>query len=271
MHKKFIIEAHAYVYELFMKLLFGIFCPSESFTLSECGQEQTCHPSKPTSSIGAVYRPVISNERVKYCAVATLHIATDDTLPLIRRIQITTIVWMCIEAALSLWSAWKAQSPALLAFGGDSAVELLSAVVVLRRFRRHASPDAEKHAARIAGSLLFVLAGCVILISLLTLGGYSEPKPSYLGIAVLAMAALIMPWLASKKRHLSRVTGSAAMRADAAQSAACFYLSIVALLGLLIHAMFHIALADPVAALVITPLLWREGREAIRGKACGCC
>jgi divalent metal cation (Fe/Co/Zn/Cd) transporter len=203
--------------------------------------------------------------------VATLQIRTDDALRLVHRIQIITIAWMSIEAALSLWSAWKAQSPALLAFGGDSAVELLSAIVVLRRFRRHASADAEKHAARIAGSLLFVLAGCVILVSLLSLKGYSEPKSSYLGIAVLVMAALIMPWLASKKRQLSAVTGSAAMRADAAQSAACFYLSIVALIGLLLHATFHIELADPIAALVITPLLLLEGRQALRGKACGCC
>ena len=203
--------------------------------------------------------------------MATLQIATDDTLRLIRRIQIITILWMSIEAALSLWSAWQAHSPALLAFGGDSAVELLSAVVVLRRFRHPASGDAEKRAARIAGSLLFVLAGCIALISWLTLRGYSEPRPSYLGIAVLAMAALIMPWIASKKRRLSSVTGSAALRADAAQSAACFYLSIVALIGLVIHAMFHMGLADPIAALVITPLLLLEGREAIRGKACGCC
>ncbi len=203
--------------------------------------------------------------------MAALQIATQDSLCLVRRIQIITIAWMSIEAALSLWSAWKARSPALVAFGGDSAIELLSAVVVLWRFRHRASEHEEKRAARMAGGLLFVLAACVALVSVMSLRGYSAPKPSYLGMAVLATAALIMPWLAREKRRLSTVTGSAALRADAAESAICFYLSIIALLGLAAHALFHIEWADPIAALAIIPLIVFEGREAMRGRACGCC
>jgi len=178
---------------------------------------------------------------------------------------------MTIEAILSLWSAFKARSPALVAFGGDSTIELLSAVVVLWRFRHHASEHSENFAASVAGGLLFVLAACVIAVSTISLGGYSEPKPSYLGMVVLTTAALIMPWLAREKRRLSAVTGSAALRADAAESAICFYLSIIALLGLAAHALFHIEWADPIAALAITPLIVFEGREAMRGRACGCC
>jgi len=204
-------------------------------------------------------------------AVATLQIATQDTVRLVRRIQTITIAWMTIEASLSLWSAWKAHSPALVAFGGDSTIELLSAVVVLWRFGHHASENAEKRAARIAGELLFVLAACVVLVSVMSLAGFGEPKPSYLGMVVLATAALIMPWLAREKRRLSAVTGSAAMRADAAESAICFYLSIIALLGLVAHALFRIEWADPIAALGITPFIVFEGREALRGRACGCC
>ncbi len=200
-----------------------------------------------------------------------MQIAPQDTLPLIRRIQGITIAWMSIEAALSLWSAWMARSPALVAFGGDSAIELLSAVVVLWRFRHHASEQEEKRATRMAGGLLFVLAACVVLVSVMSLRGDIAPQPSYLGMAVLATAALIMPWLAREKRRLSAVTGSAALRADAAESAICFYLSIIALLGLAAHALFHIEWADPTAALAITPLIVFEGREAWRGRACGCC
>jgi divalent metal cation (Fe/Co/Zn/Cd) transporter len=177
---------------------------------------------------------------------------------------------MSAEGALSLWAAWKAHSPALVAFGGDSGIELLSAVVVLWRFRQ-ASEHAEKLAARIAGSLLFVLAACVVAVSAMSLLGYSEPKPSYLGMAVLVPAAFIMPWLAKEKRRLSALTGSVALRADAAESAICFYLSIIALVGLAVHSVWHIEWADPVAALVITPFIAFEAREALRGKACGCC
>jgi divalent metal cation (Fe/Co/Zn/Cd) transporter len=163
------------------------------------------------------------------------------------------------------------RSPALAAFGGDSAVELLSAVVVLWRFRAPTWEHAEQRAARIAGGLLFVLAAYVVMASAVSLLGYSKPKPSYLGMAVLMAAAIIMPVLAKEKRRLSALTGSVALRADAAESALCAYLSIIALMGLAVHAMWHISWADPIAALAITPFIVFEGREAIRGKAFVCC
>jgi len=80
-----------------------------------------------------------------------------------------------------------------------------------------------------------------------------------------------MPWLAKEKRLLSATTGSAALRADAAQSALCAYLSLIALAGLAINAIWHAKWADPIAALVVVPLIVWEGREAMRRKACGCC
>ena len=179
---------------------------------------------------------------------------------------------MCVEAIVALSAAWIARSPALLAFGGDSAIELISAVVVLWRFRENAQPgEAERRAARIAGLLLLALAAYVIAISVLTLLGYSAPKPTYLGIAVLIAAAVVMPWLAQEKRRLSAATGSAALRADAAESALCAYLSVIVLAGLGVNAIWHLDWADPVAALVITPLIVREARESLRGKPCGCC
>ncbi len=172
---------------------------------------------------------------------------------------------------MSLAAAWMARSPALLAFGGDSAIELFSAIVVLWRFRAHAAQEqSEKHAARIAAVLLFILAAYVTVASVVTLLGHNEPKTTYFGIAILIAAAAIMPWLAKEKRKLSAVTGSAALRADAAESALCAYLALVALVGLGINAIWHLRWADPIAALVIVPLILREGWEAMRGKACGC-
>ncbi len=203
---------------------------------------------------------------------AVLQSPTQDIIRRIQRIQTVTIVWMTVEAGVSLSAAWMARSPALLAFGGDSAIELLSGIVVLRRFRAHAAQEqSEKHAARIAAALLFILAAYVSVASAMTLLGYSEPKTTYLGIAILIAAAAIMPWLAKEKRKLSAITGSAALRADAAESALCAYLSMVALAGLGVNAIWHLKWADPIAALVIVPLILREGWEAMRGKACGCC
>jgi divalent metal cation (Fe/Co/Zn/Cd) transporter len=202
---------------------------------------------------------------------SVLQVPAQDTTRFIQRIQTVTIVWMTVEAAVSLSAAWKARSPALLAFGGDSAIEVLSAVAVLWRFRTYAQEGSEKQVARIAAALLFMLAAYVAAVSALTLLGHQEAKTTYWGIAILIGAAAIMPWLTKEKRRLSAITGSAALRADAAQSGLCAYLSVVALIGLGINAIWHIRWADPVAALVIVPLILWEGREAMRGKACGCC
>jgi divalent metal cation (Fe/Co/Zn/Cd) transporter len=178
---------------------------------------------------------------------------------------------MSVEAVVSLFAAWRARSPALLAFGGDSAIELFSAVVILWRFRTTAHEDAERRAARVAGALLFALAAFVAVTSVTSLLGYSEPRPTFLGIAILVAAAVVMPWLAKEKRRLSATTGSAALRADAAQSALCAYLSLIALGGLAINVIWHVKWADPLAALAVLPLIVWEAREVMRRKACGCC
>ena len=189
----------------------------------------------------------------------------------VKRIQRITIAWMTLEAAISLSAAWRAKSPALLAFGGDSAIELLSATVVLWRFTSATEKgNHERLAARSAAVLLFTLAAFVVVTSALTLLGHSETKPTYLGIAVLISAITIMPWLASQKRKLSNETGSAALRADAAQSGLCAYLALIALLGLGLNAIWHVAWADPVAALAITPLILWESNEAFKGRPCSC-
>ena len=186
------------------------------------------------------------------------------------RIQVLTLIWMSVEAVLSLGAAWMARSPALLGFGGDSAVELLSAAVVLWHFYSPSRGDHsdDQRAARIAGGLLFVLAAFVALASILTLLGHVEPRPSFIGIVVLILAAVVMPWLAKQKRRLSAATGSAALRADAAESTVCGYLALIALAGLVFNAIWGVSWADPVAALTLLPLIVREGWEAMKGKPC---
>jgi divalent metal cation (Fe/Co/Zn/Cd) transporter len=202
---------------------------------------------------------------------SVVQIASPNAVRRIQRVQAVTIAWMTVEAAVSLFAAWRARSPALLAFGGDSAIELFSAVVVLWRFRATVRENAERRAARVAGALLFALGTFVAVTSVTSLLDYSQPKPTLLGIAVLVAAAVVMPCLAKEKRRLSGATGSAALRADAAQSALCAYLSLIALAGLATNAIWRVKWADPTAALAVLPLIVWEGREAIRGNACGCC
>jgi len=184
-------------------------------------------------------------------------------------IQILTLIWMSVEATVSLGAAWTARSPALLGFGGDSAIELLSAAVVLWRFRSPSRGDhAEQRAARIACGLLFVLAAFVALSSVLALLGHVETRSSPIGIVVLIFAAVVMPWLTKQKRRFSAATGSAALRADAAESAVCGYLALTALTGLVVNSIWDVSWADPIAALALLPLIAREGWGAMKGKPC---
>ena len=196
---------------------------------------------------------------------------TSDELPDISRqvfqLQVLTIVWMTVEAAVSLGTAWSSHSPALFAFGGDSLIELLSAVVVFWRFRFELN---EARAARTAGVLLFALAGLVMLTSVLNFLGYREAQRSPVGIGILFAAAVVMPWLASRKRVLAAITSSAALKADAAESSLCGYMAWIALGGLAVNAIWAKSWADPVAALALVPLILREGWEAVHSSKLGC-
>jgi divalent metal cation (Fe/Co/Zn/Cd) transporter len=98
-----------------------------------------------------------------------------------------------------------------------------------------------------------------------------RPETSRLGIGITLAALIVMPVLATLKRREARRGSNAALAADAVQSATCAYLAVIALAGLAINALFHIAWSDSLAALVAIPLLLKEGREAWQGKACGCC
>ena len=199
--------------------------------------------------------------------------AAPDILRRVVRLQILTIAWMTIEVIVALGAAWTARSSALLCFGGDSAIELLSAVVVLLRFRfKSDSAQSERLAARVAGGLLFVVVAFVIVSSGLSLLGYGEPQPSVVGIILLIVAAVGMPWLASQKRKLATQVASAALKADATESALCGFLSLIALAGLLANAIFHTPGADPIAALALVPFIAREAWQAVHASrhCCGC-
>ena len=111
-----------------------------------------------------------------------------------------------------------------------------------------------------------MLAAGVIVGAGLALVGYREAQPSVVGIILLLVEAFGMPWLAHRKRKLAAQIGSASLRADAAQSAVCGYMSWIALCGLLVNAVFHKPWADPIAALALVPFIVKEGWEAVRGE-----
>jgi divalent metal cation (Fe/Co/Zn/Cd) transporter len=185
-------------------------------------------------------------------------------------LQVFTLTWMLIECGASLYAAAAAHSPALLAFGSDSFVELLSAGVVLLRLKSPSSIS-QRTAARIAAVLLFVLAFLVVGTVLLAFMLHLRPETSRLGITITIAALIAMPLLAALKRREARRTNSAELAADAVQSATCAYLALATLAGLAVNAVFHLPWFDSLAALIAIPFLLKEGRSAWKGQSCGCC
>ena len=185
-------------------------------------------------------------------------------------LQFVTLIWMLVECSIALTAAWKARSVALLAFGSDSFVELVSATVVLFQF----VPEfriSQVRAARVCGALLYGLAGIVSLIAVAGLFYRLDVGTSPLGIAITAIALLLMPILARLKRQSAERTGDKALRADAVQSATCAYLAALTLIGLLLRAYLGLRWLDQVAALAAVPILIIEARRALKEQSCACC
>lgn len=190
---------------------------------------------------------------------------------LVRRgiaLEIFTLTWMTIEAVVAVAAGLAAGSVALLAFGIDSLIEFVAALVVLQTFRAEQTGrggHSEDRALRVIGVTFFLLAAYIVTDSGYTLIAANQPESSVPGVAVTAAALAMMPLLAFLKRRTGSRLGSQMLLADAAESFFCAYLSATVLIGLLLNVAFGWWWADPVAALAVVPLVIKEGLEAVDG------
>ncbi len=161
-----------------------------------------------------------------------------------------------------------ASSTALIAFGLDSTIEVLSAAAVVWQFTRRDPERWEKGTLRVIAVAFFALAAYVIATSILALTLRAEVEHSTLGIVITALSVLVMPFLSLAERRTGRELGSATAVADSKQTLICAYLSAAVLVGLVLNTMFGWWWADAIAGLVIAGFAVREGIEAWRGDAC---
>jgi len=193
------------------------------------------------------------------------------TLVLRRRIRwivAATIVYNVIEAVIAIAAGTVASSAALVGFGLDSIVEVLSAAAVAWQFSAPDPEKREKTALRVIAWSFFALAAYVSVDAGLSLFGLREAEHSPVGIALAAVSLAVMPFLSLAERRAGRELGSATAVADSKQTLICSYLSAALLVGLLLNSLLGWAWADSVAALVIVVFAVREGLEAWRGDAC---
>ena len=188
-----------------------------------------------------------------------------------RLLEYLTIVWNLLEGIISIGAGLLAGSIALIGFGFDSLIEVSSGAALLWRLHMD-SPESRERAEAIAlklvGLSFILLAVYVAFDAIKSLVQRELPEASYLGIAIAALSLFVMPYLASAKRRVASIIRSRALQADSRQTDICAYLSAILLGGLLLNALFGWWWADPVAALVMVPIIACEGIEALRGESC---
>jgi divalent metal cation (Fe/Co/Zn/Cd) transporter len=192
-----------------------------------------------------------------------------------RRLEYFTIAWNSLEGVVAVIAGIVAGSISLVGFGIDSFIEVTSGAALLWRMGvdadLHRREQNERHALRVVGLCFVALAGYMGYESIADLVRRHAPEHSIPGIVLACVSLVVMPLLSRAKRKVGTALGSAAMHADAKQTEFCTYLSAILLAGLLLNALLGLWWADPVAALIMTPIVAKEGINGIQGKACHDC
>jgi len=190
------------------------------------------------------------------------------------RLEYLTLAWNSLEAIIAIGAGLVAGSIALVGFGFDSVVECVSGAVLVWRLRTdadvHRRERVERVSLRLVGISFLLLAAYVTYEAVENLLKAHAPEHSLPGILLAAASLMVMPLLARAKRHVAQNINSSAMHADSRQTDLCAYLSAILLGGLVLNATVGWWWADPVAALIMAPIIMKEGIDALRGKNCGC-
>ena len=189
-----------------------------------------------------------------------------------RRLEYFTIVYNSLEGLIALIAGLMAGSIALVGFGFDSLIEVTSGAALVWRLHLDADVSRREHiekiTLRIVGVCFLLLAAYVSYDSIKSLIWREKPHESIPGIILAIASVIVMPLLVRAKRKVARGIKSAALMADSKQTELCTYLSAILLAGLLLNALVGWWWADPVAALIMVPIIVKEGIEGLRGDTC---
>jgi divalent metal cation (Fe/Co/Zn/Cd) transporter len=192
-----------------------------------------------------------------------------------RHLEYFTVAWNALEGLVAVLAGVFAGSISLVGFGIDSFIEVTSGVALLWRMSVDADVQRrernEQLTLKIVGSCFVALAGYITYESTMDLWSKKAPEHSVPGIVLACVSLMVMPLLSRAKRRVGSALGSAAMHADAKQTEFCTYLSAILLAGLLLNALFGLWWADPVAGLIMVPIIAKEGIDGWRGKTCDDC
>ena len=189
-----------------------------------------------------------------------------------KRLEYFTIAWNSLEGLVAVIAGALAGSISLVGFGIDSFIEVTSGATLLWRMAVDAEEQSrernERLSLRIVGTCFLALSAYIAYESVSDLITRKAPEHSIPGIILACVSLLVMPILSRAKKRVGKELGSAAMNADARQTDFCMYLSAILLVGLLLNAVLGWWWADPAAALIMVPIVAKEGFDGVKGKAC---
>lgn len=204
-----------------------------------------------------------------------LHSERSDIVRYARRLEYFTIFYNSLEGLISVVGGLLISSISLVGFGFDSLIELTSGAVILWRLRadhdQTKREQIEAQSLKIIGYCFLLLSGYILYDSIQALLTHKYPEETVIGIVIAAASLVVMPILAKAKRKVAAQLGSNAILADARQCEFCIYLSIILLVGLLLNEVLGWWWVDSVAAICMTPIIFREGWDAVKGKSCQSC
>ena len=189
-----------------------------------------------------------------------------------KRVEYFTIAWNSLEGLIGIAAGVVAGSVSLVGFGIDSLIEVTSGATLL--WRMSVDADAERRernerlSLRIVGVCFLALAAYITYESVPNLRSKTAPQHSIPGIILACVSLIAMPILSRAKKRVGRALGSGAMNADARQTDFCVYLSAILLVGLVLNAGLGWWWADPIAALMMVPIIGKEGFEGLKAKTC---
>jgi divalent metal cation (Fe/Co/Zn/Cd) transporter len=203
------------------------------------------------------------------------HTARSALLHRGRNLEYATVGYNVLEGVIAIGSGLLAGSVALIGFGIDSGIEVLSGLILLWRLNAQRDQEdrerAEARALKLVGWSFLLLAAYVTWDAGMSLFRREAPDQSTIGIALAALSVIVMPLLVRAKRRVAGQLSSRALAADSKQTELCTYLSAILLIGLGLNAWVGWWWADPAAALVMVPIIAKEGVEALRGEHCDDC
>jgi divalent metal cation (Fe/Co/Zn/Cd) transporter len=188
-----------------------------------------------------------------------------------RRVEYVSIAWTSLEAISGIFAGLIAGSMALIGFGADSVIEIASSAILLWRLSEHTpGVQRDRTALKLVGVSFLLLAAYVAFETVESLLRHEAPRVSYFGIGFSVACLVVMPLLARAKRRVASQLRSGALEADSRQSSICAYLAGILLGGLALNALLGWWWADPLAALIMVPVMLKEGVAAIKGETCCC-